>query len=116
MHFEQRTAGKAQWENERSEVPATVQMAVELGGIVRSHLSTMQAIANAKACMATKDAERGMNENYHKVRKLFTNRAAQVLIDERRRVAEENESFDKVRCPQCDKLHPRPKQQPDPTN
>ena len=71
-------------------------MTVELSSFVRSHLSTLQAIANAEACEANKIAEKGMNENYHKVRKLFTLKAAEILSEERSRAADESKSFDKV--------------------
>ena len=103
------TIFQAKWENENPKVRETAEMTVEMSSFVRSHISTPQAIANAEACKANTIAEKGWNENYRKVRKLFTLKTAEVLSEERSRAADESKSFDKVCCPQCNKLHPRPK-------
>ena len=104
------TIFQATWRNENPTVRETAEMTAEMSSFVRSHISTIQAIANAKACEANKIAEEGLNKNYRKVRRLFTEKQAEVLANECRRTAgESSKSFDKVCCPQCNKLHPRPK-------
>ena len=92
-------------------------MAIEMGEIVRSHLSGIQSIANAEISMVRKVAEAGMDENQRKMCKLFSDHLARIEAKEKARVAKESKpKINRSFCPQCCKLHPSTKQQLNPTD
>ena len=102
-------------------------MAIEMGKIVRAHLSGVQAIDNARISNARKVAKACMDENQRNMRKVYNDHLARFEAAEYARVAkvrmaEEHHAvgppLKKYQnfCSQCSKVHPSTKHEPDSTD